>query len=223
VLGLTGTARAKAFLIHVVDTNTGSIWWFNPDTNAWENTGNQITIATDAIQDVEDRTHYADFATVTELAQLRFMVHSIMNVARLDSMSQPDVVMPEMQFFSLPAMDEAINSGDVATVSYLKAEDANGNLYDILGRHQRLPHQATSNFRIHVGQISHLENAPKLYLSVTSDTDTTASDEESLSSNSTVNFTISSASTALRFYKLYVVSSDGETIILSSGYTGGQL
>jgi hypothetical protein len=47
--------------------------------------------------------------------------------------------MPEMQFFGLPA--ETINAGAVATVSYLKAEDAAGNLHDILGKHQWLPYQ----------------------------------------------------------------------------------
>ena len=69
------------------------------------------------------------------LAQLRCTAQSIMNTERPSVGGEP-VVMPEVQFFGLPA--ETINAGAVATVSYLKAEDAAGNVYDILGRHQRL-------------------------------------------------------------------------------------
>jgi hypothetical protein len=75
----------------------------------------------DAIYQVHDRTHYADLkdsgGEPLALAQLRCTVQSIMNTEKPSVGGEP-VVMPEVQFFGLPA--ETINAGTVATITYLK-------------------------------------------------------------------------------------------------------
>ena len=92
--------------------------------------------------------------------------------------------MPEVQFFGLPT--ETINTGAVAAVSFLKAEDAAGNLHDILGSPQRLPHYnfwsgwwsgSTTSFRLYAGTFQHIKPTDRrLYLSIqnTSGTMTTS-------------------------------------------------
>jgi len=119
VLGLTGAEKDNAFII---DDNGGirNIIQYNHAAGEWQDKGMQFT---DAIQNSANRTHYADFANSQQWAQLRFAVKSLMNTTSLTS--TPHVVaMPEMQFFGLPT--NTINTGAVATVSYLKTEDVNG-------------------------------------------------------------------------------------------------
>jgi len=71
------------------------------------------------------------------------------------------VQMPEFQLFGLPA--ETINTGAVATVAYLKAEDASERVTDILGNNQRLPFHSfsswwgtTTTFRVYLGGVENL-------------------------------------------------------------------
>jgi hypothetical protein len=188
---------------------------------------NQITLANDAIADAHNRTHYADFKSVMELEQLRFTVKSVMNTNKTIP-DNPVVVMPEMQLFGLPTT--AINAGAVATVSYLKAEDANGHLHDILGRHQRLTYQrysSTTYFRFYLGTVEHLKsNDQKLYFDIYAANGTKTSltaQNIPASVSSPMEFsTGSDYRTAMAYYEIYINSANDEKIILSSGYTGGQ-
>ena len=135
--------------------------------------------------------------------------------------------MPEMQFFGLPSDADKINKSTVATVSYLKAEDSNGVLHDILGRHQWLPFltSESTSVRIYWGEFSSnvAENngAIPFYFK----------DSNGISHGSNYNNTVYNkdvkeidapydSRTALRDYELYVYATNGEKIILSSGYIG---
>jgi len=144
--------------------------------------------------------------------------------------------MPEMQFFGLPA--DLINTGNVATITYLKAEDAEGRLLNVLGTHATLPCRQTvsgyyggwtSYFRFYVGTPQNIAttgtHANRLYLSVQNTNgqmttvNTTVSDsyssqpyrEMSVSGNYTTN---------PAYFELYIYSANNEKIILASGYTG---
>jgi hypothetical protein len=100
--------------------------------------GTNILHENDAIHKMENRTHYADLENVSleTFGQLRFFVQSIMNVTRTPPPGA-QIQMPEMQLFGMPT--DTINAGAVATVPYLKAEDANGELHDILGKYVVVP------------------------------------------------------------------------------------
>jgi hypothetical protein len=187
----------------------------------------------DAIYRVHDRTHYADLQDATgnplTLAQLRCTVQSIMNTEKPSVAGEP-VAMPEMQLFGIPA--DRINTGAVATISYLKAEDAAGNLHDILGRHATLPWRSAgsgTSFRFYIGTVQNIAlsgtHARRLYLSVmnasgqmvtastTVDASTTEHQDISVSGNHSVSPT---------YFELYIYSTSNEKIILASGYTGGR-
>jgi hypothetical protein len=152
-----------------------------------------------------------------------------MNIARLPSGSY-SVAMPEMQFFGLPA--EVINEGDVATVSYLKAEDAAGNLHDILGRHQRLPHSSydsssggSTKFRFYISEVLHIKSSDKkLYLAVQGSNGSMGTPVPADLINAKESYDISSSGdhrTQATYYELYIITNSDEKIILSSGYCGG--
>jgi hypothetical protein len=188
---------------------------------------------------VHDRTHYADLKDSAGnpllLAQLRCTIQSIMNTEKPSVAGEP-VAMPEMQFFGLPA--NPINAGAVATITYLKAEDANGTLHDVLGRHTTLPcRQATqsyyggwtSSFRFYIGTVQNIKPTDKkLYLSVqnTNGQMTTAnvSMDDSYSSVPYREISVSgNYQTSPAYFELYIVSANDEKIVLASGYTGGTL
>jgi len=139
--------------------------------------------------------------------------------------------MPEVQFFGLPA--EPINTGNVATITYLKAEDTSGNLHDILGRHRRLPHYSytygyysySTTFRFYVGALQNIKSSDKrIYLSIqnTSGTMTTSSAyvEDNYSSTPYRAISLSGDFRTAFYYELYMFSANEEKIILSKGYTG---
>jgi hypothetical protein len=230
LLGLSGSEKDKAYLVNEMDWR---ILRYNATLLGWEESGSKITAETDAIHDVDNQTHYADFksGTPAALSQLRFTVKSIMNVTR----KIPDnalVAMPEMQLFGLPA--ETINAGAVATITYLKAEDAAGKLHDILGRHQRLPVHSTytywgttSYFRIYFGAIHNIKTTDRrIYLAIqnTSGQMTTSNVSIDGSSAQYRQFGISGDyRTTIAYFEIYLFSTSDEKIILSSGYSGGQL
>jgi hypothetical protein len=187
----------------------------------------------DAIYRVHDRTHYADLkdnvGNPLLLAQLRCTVQSIMNTERPSVAGEP-VAMPEMQLFGLPA--DKINTGAVATVSYLKAEDSSGKLHDILGKHQRLPVYAAysySTFRLYIGTVQNIKtNDQRLYLAVQNTSGqmvtTNTYIDDNYSSTPYRDMSVSgNYSTSPAYYELYIYSTANEKIIVSSGYTGGQI
>ena len=229
VLGLTGAEKDNAFII---DDNGGNsnIIQYNHAAEEWQNKGMQFT---DVINNAANRTHYADFANSQQWAQLRFSVKSLMNTESLTS--NPHVVaMPEMQFFGLPT--STINAGvNIASVSYLKAEDADGNLYDILGTHRTLPWQkaytsssTTTGFRFHVGAAQNIKpetsgstTVRKLYMSISSSSGTLGDLTAQTIGDAAVNFSSSTNyASSPAYYEVYVYSASNEKIILSSGYTG---
>jgi hypothetical protein len=185
----------------------------------------------DAIYRVHDRTHYADLKDSSgnplTLAQLRCTVQSIMNTERPSVAGEP-VAMPEMQLFGLPA--DKINTGAVATVSYLKAEDSSGKLHDILGRHQRLPvhstytyYGTTSYFRLYLGTVQNIKaNDRRVYLSVQNTGGQMTTSNASFDSSSTPyqQISISGDYRTAAYFEIYIFSDSNEKIILSSGYTG---
>ena len=200
-------------------------------TETWSEVPNN-----DAIYHVHDRTHYADLKDSAGnpllLAQLRCTAQSIMNTEKPSVGGEP-VAMPEVQFFGLPA--EKINTGAVATVTYLKAEDSMGNLHDMLGRHQRLPYYSyyygyysySTTFRFYVGALQNIKSIDKrIYLSIqnTSGTMTTASVsiEDNYTNTPYRDISLSGDFRTTFYYELYIFSANDERIILSSGYTGGQ-
>ena len=225
VLGLTGNRRDRAFVINEVGEPNWSILQFNLSANTWQNKGKDFTIDLDAITDAENLTHYADFQTITALEQLRFVVQSVMNLMRVPVGLQ-QVLMPEMQLFGLP--DKTINTGsEIATVSYLKAEDAEGNLHDILGRHQRLPFLSSNwyqmNFRFYVGDIENIKSDGKvLYLDIHPYGNGSMQPSTMSYDGKGCYETWVGVSTEMSYYELYVYSADGDKVILSSGYIGGQ-
>jgi hypothetical protein len=223
VLGLTGSGRENAYL---VDETDWRIIRFKAQSSAWDDDDTQITSATDASHNVDNRTHYADFKSVLTMSQLRFTVQSVMNVAR-QLPNEPLVAMPEMQFFGLPA--NVINTGSVATVSYLKAEDSAGNLHDVLGRHQRLPFQASSRFRFYIGTVQNIKPTDRrLYLAVQNTSGqmitSSASIDDAYNSQPFRDISISGISgTSPAYFELYIFSTNDEKVILASGYVGGAL
>jgi hypothetical protein len=223
LLGLTGSGRENAYL---VDETDWRIIRFRASTSKWEDDGTQITSTTDAIHSVDNRTHYADFKSILTMAQLRFTVQSVMNVAR-QLPNEPLVAMPEMQLFGLPT--EIINTGSVATTTYLKAEDSAGNLHDILGRHQRLPAQGYASgytvFRFYIDLPQHIKTSDKkLYLAMQSSSGTMITANTSLEGTATLyrDMTLSGDYRTQAYYELYIFDTSGDKIILSSGYSGGQ-
>ena len=191
----------------------------------------------DAIYRVHNRTHYADLKDTLGhpllLAQLRCTVQSIMNTERPSVGGEP-VAMPEMQFFGLPADTINANANAVATVSYLKAEDAAGNLYDVLGKRQRLPYKSfysgwyygyTTTFRFYIGTVQNIKSSDKrLYLTIqnTSGTLTTQSVniEDNYSSTPYREISVSGDCRTMCYFELYIYSANNEKIILANGYTG---
>jgi hypothetical protein len=142
--------------------------------------------------------------------------------------------MPEMQLFGLPA--ESINAGEVATVLYLKAEDAAGNLHDILGRHMALPWQRvvwgwgwSTFFRFYIGAVENIAttgtHAHRLYLAVQNMSGQMAITNTNIADSSILHreiFATGNLSTSPTYFELYIISANDEKIILSSGFIGGQ-
>jgi hypothetical protein len=193
---------------------------------------------TDAIYHVDDRTHYADLkdsgGNPMLLAQLRCTAQSIVNTEKPSVGGEP-VAMPEMQFFGLPA--ETINSGAVATITYLKAEDAAGKLHDLLGKHAALPYQRldvsynygtyyTTYFRLYVGAAQNIKPTDRrLYFSIQGMnglmTTTNVSFDNDYYSQPYREVSVpGDYTTSPTFFELYIYSANDEQIILSSGYTG---
>jgi hypothetical protein len=226
LLGLTGSGRENAYL---VDETDWRIVRYKASSSKWEDDGTQITSVTDAIHSVDNRTHYADFKTILTMAQLRFTVQSVMNVAR-QLPNEPLVAMPEMQLFGLPT--EIINTGNVATTTYLKAEDSAGKLHDILGRHQRLPAQGYASgytvFRFYIDLPQHIKTSDqKLYFAVQNSNGSMITTNTSLENTMTTStpyrdMSFSGDYRTQAYYELYIFSASNEKIILSSGYSGGQ-
>jgi hypothetical protein len=234
VLELTGSEMDKAFIASMINTTVGNIFQYNDLIDQWENTGTLVTSTTDAIHDVDNRTYYKDFineSSEDRMAQLRLTVKSIMNIASLPSGSY-DVAMPEMQFFGLPT--ETINAGvNIATVTYLKAEDSNGQLHDILGRHQRLPYyndiSSYTYFRLYIDLPGYINQSDKTLHFAIQDSNGSMVEQTGISFNNTPSTPYRSVSCAITYktqaayYELYFYSATNEKIILSSGYiTGGQ-
>ena len=187
----------------------------------------------DAIYHVHDRTHYADLKDASGdpmlLEQLRCTVQSIMNTEK-PSISGEPVAMPEMQLFGLPA--ETINSGAVATVTYLYAEDSLGNLHNILGKHQRLPFKSiyyyysySTTFRFYIGELQNVTavaNQKRLYLDVHNTYGTITTGNASLdNSNPYRDIAIAGDYRTLSaYFEVYIYSAENERIVLARGYTG---
>jgi hypothetical protein len=206
---------------------------YDSGTETWSEVPNN-----DAIYHVHDRTHYADLKDAAGdpllLAQIRCVVQSIMNTEKPPVAGSP-VAMPEMQLFGLPA--DRINTGEVATVSYLKAEDAAENLHDVLGRYQTLPHRRIDTggwgaqwtvFRFYIGAVQNIAttgtHARRLYLSVQNMSGTMVTASTTINAASTAHRDISVSgnfSTSPTYFELFIHSASGERIILSSGLTGG--
>jgi hypothetical protein len=134
--------------------------------------------------------------------------------------------MPEMQFFEMP---DAINTGDVAAVSFLKAEASGGVLHDILGRHQTLRRRTSSAIRLYIDAApQNISDSDKnLYLAF-QNTSTGAMTEysqgigTSFGGNKEWDRTSGvPTSTNPSYYEIYIYDKLGKKIILSSGYTGG--
>jgi hypothetical protein len=220
MLKLTGSDRNKAYLIN----HNGNILQYNDSAKQWQDKGRNFTSETDAIHDVDNQTHYADFAEAQTWAQLRFTVKSIMNVYSL-TIKHHVVAMPEMQLFGLPA--DPINTGTVATVSYLKAEDASGKLHDMLGRYATLPWRTTgtsTSFRFYIGTADNiLATDRRLHLAIQNTSGQMVTGNASLDAASTPHRDISltgNHSTSPVYFELFIRSENNEKIILSSGYTG---
>ena len=214
LLNLTGSEQDKAYL---VDKTSNQILQYNVSANQWQSINARFNSTNDPIFDVDNQTHYADFDEIEEWAQLRFTAKSVMNTHALTG--QHVVAMPEMQFFGLP--DKTINTGTPATVSYLKAEDATGNLYDILGTQRTLPSISGTAARLYVGGVQ--DAASTLYLTFQETTGLmrTSAYEQPITA-SAINFTsiTSSYISSPTYYELYINNTSGDKIILSSGYTG---
>ena len=222
----------KAAIVNQVDAKR---MIYDLASETWSETANN-----DAIYHVHDRTHYADLqdaaGNLLTLAQLRCTVQSIMNTEKPSVAGEP-VAMPEMQLFGLPA--DTINSSAVATVTFLKAEDENGHLHDILGKHVTLPYQRletwwnwstmsyTTRFRFYIGEVQHVRsNDRRLYFSIQNTSGNMVTTSVSLDSTSSVHRDISVSgnyTTSPAYFEVYINSANDEKIILSSGYTGGQL
>ena len=134
--------------------------------------------------------------------------------------------MPEMQLFGLP--DKIINTGTkIATISYLKAEDANGNLHDILGRHQWLPFTSASwyqtRFRFYLGDIANIDlNDQILHLDIHPENASVQPCNMGIDGKGCYETWIGfNCETGIFYYELYIHSADNEKIMLSSGYIGG--
>jgi hypothetical protein len=219
------TIPDKATIVNQRDTKR---MMYDLATQNWSEVPNN-----DAIYRVHDRTHYADLKDSSgnplTLAQLRCTVQSIMNTERPSVAGEP-VAMPEMQLFGLPP--DKINTGNVATITYLKAEDSSGKLHDILGKHQRLPYRQvwsnTTSFRFYIGAIQNIKtNDQRLYLAVQNTNGQMATTNTYLDDNyySTPYRDMSVSGrydTTPAYFELYIFSDSNEKIILSSGYTGGR-
>jgi hypothetical protein len=226
VLKLTANEIHNAYF---VNRNGKKIYLCTSGT--WTDIGNWFTDANDPIGNTNNKTHYADFETIRTLEHFRLTVKSLMNI--WDSPNSTPVLMPEMQFFGLP---NATNTGTgIATVTYLKAEDDEGNMYDILGRHQQLPFLTSNstNIRVYWGEFANIDpNRQTLYFDCWSAKDErprrtqTEEDNKGVSINdynSHDTDTTYYARTTLHYYEMYIYSIDDEKVILSSGYIGGQL
>ena len=224
VLGITGSDRKSAFLIDEVGQQ---IIRFKESNNQWENDGTVFTSATDAINEVENRTHYVDFKNMPKMAQFRFTVQSVMNIIAGQVPNEPSVAMPEFQFFGLP--DDPINTGNEATVSYLKVFDSKGQMHDILGRNQTLPRRSSSAFCLYVGKPQNHATtgtyANKIYLAVQNANGTMPTSPLSYTVSASPNgfacWEPSNSVAAPTYYEIFIYDTTGKKIILSSGYTGG--
>jgi len=191
----------------------------------------------DAIYHVDDRTHYADLkdsgGNPLLLAQLRCTARctaqSIMNTEKPSVGGEP-VAMPEMQLFGLPA--DTINTGAVATISYLKAEDETGNLHNILGKHQRLPYYSfyygwysyTTTFRLYLGNVQNIKTTDKrIYLAIHNAygniTTSNVYVEDNYYNSPYRDISFSGDFRSMFYFELYIYSAENEKIVLSSGYT----
>ena len=234
VLGLSGWDRDKVYLIDEV--NLRAIRFLN-SSGTWQDEGSQLNPVWDAIHDLENTTHYADIEGAdTAFEQFRFVVRSVMNTITPTNIN-PRVQMPEMQFFGLPT--NTINTGNAATVAYLKAEDSTGKLHDILGKHVNLPHQSYASsrtyYRFYIGGVQNTAASNRLYLTLqnTSGTMTSPTSGTPANSSTTTNHKaiVNDSSldlsesgdyrTSPTYFELYLYSSSNEKIILASGYTGG--
>ena len=129
---------------------------------------------------------------------------------------------------------DTINNNNVLTITYLKAEDSKGELYDILGKHIFLPIFAVANnrtvFRFFVGNIQHTNTtnvtSHALYLAI-HDTHEQIKIEHAIINPSHTSFydisILGNYTSAIVFFELYVYSENNEKIVLSSGYTKGTL
>jgi len=219
VLGLSGADRDKAYLVDEV--NLRAIRFLN-SLGTWHDEGAQLESSLDAMHDVENTTHYDDIAqSNTSFEQFRFVVRSVMNTIKPTN-SSPRVQMPEMQFFELP--DNPINVGNVASVAFLKAIDSNGALHDILGRHMRLPRRQTTNpaFRLYIGGVQNAENT--LYFALQGASGLSVYPRPIGTGTTNVGgrwlWDIAVANSSPTYYKIYIKDTNGDEIILSSGYTG---
>jgi hypothetical protein len=221
VLKLTGSEKDQCFIIEDVGFDR-TVIQYNDSENQWQDKGTQFT---DVIHDVANKTHYENFEEVQIWEQLRLTVKSVMNQIMLP---ERNVAMPDMQFFALPT--KTINTGNVATVVYLKAADASGNLYDILGRHQRLPYRTyssgqngSSSFRFYVGGVNNSSNN-RLYLTLQNQNGEMTAPANLVIGTSYLDLAVQHSSTDnitnLTYYEVYVISSNNEKVILSSGHTG---
>ena len=221
VLGLTGSDRNEAFIVED-DGAVRTVIQYNG--TQWQVEANYPEV----IDKVSNQTHYADFANTKTFGQLRFTAKSIMNTSLLAHPGSYNVAMPDIQFFGMPT--RKINTGNnVATVAYLKAEDSNGDLHDILGRNQTLRCRQSSSpaFRFYVSAPHYIAtsgtHARRIYLSIQNTSGEMPTTIYGTFNTSLAPLEWSPTATAANptYYEIYIYSSDNEKIILSSGYTGG--
>jgi hypothetical protein len=211
VLAQSGLDRDKAYVID--ELNRRAIRFLD-SSGIWQDEGDVLNPALDAIHDAENTTHYSDImGDFPAFEQFRFVVRSVMNTINPTN-DNPRVQMPEIQFFELPT--NTINKLSVPTVDFLKAEDSTGTLHDILGRHQRLPKQSLTNWRLYI-RTTHQVNEP-LFLSFVFLNGSKSTISSTIVNDTAMNFT--DISSSFRFFEVYRVV-NGEEIILSSGYTEG--
>jgi hypothetical protein len=223
-----GTIPNKAAIVNQKDNKR---MMYDLTSQTWSEVPNN-----DAIDQLQDRTHYADLkdslGNPMLLAQLRCTAQSIMNTEKPSVGGEP-VAMPEMQLFGLPA--NTINAGTVATITYLKAENAAGKLLDCLGKYQSLPcyshyinwYTHIHSFRLYVGTIQNIKTSDKkLYLDVHTAFGKVSgyvSTETTIYNNPPYRDISIQASQDCRtgmFFELYIFSASNERIVLASGYTG---
>jgi hypothetical protein len=218
----------------IVNQRDAKRMMYDLDTETWSEVPNN-----DAIYHVHDRTHYADLldsaGNPLTLAQLRCAVQSIMNTEKPSVAGEP-VAMPEMQLFGLPA--DPINTGNVATITYLKAEDAAGKLHDMLGKHMSLPYRQIysyyysiyTSYRFYIGTPQNIAttgtHANRLYLSIQNTSGQMATTSVTVTdSHPSLPYRdmtlLGNYATDSAYFEIYIFSEKNEKIILASGYING--